>query len=317
MVRKIGLMDFGTRSAETNSLSIIEQVVNEAVLAEQLGYSRLWYGEHFIARPNIPWFSPEPILPLICGYTGKIRVGVAGVLIHYNSPLRVAANFKLLNNLFDNRIDLGYAKGSPVKSFLPYVDYVKYGSFDESREGLNARIDATRNLLMNEQQLIREEVLVPPFGGAIPDQWNLVGSVAGYQHSLELQLNCSRTIFHKNVDLSADLDKLQEYRENFRNRYGYQPQVNIAVAGTCQGSPPAIEHIIRESTANMDFIEPETRVCGAPAAVFDRLSFYAEKYGVDEIIFYEISRSEYNRKNSLELISEVFQLADATAPVYV
>jgi alkanesulfonate monooxygenase SsuD/methylene tetrahydromethanopterin reductase-like flavin-dependent oxidoreductase (luciferase family) len=48
---------------------------------------------------------------LIAGMTTRIRVGTAGVLLTYSSPIKVANAFLLLATLFAHRIDLGLARG--------------------------------------------------------------------------------------------------------------------------------------------------------------------------------------------------------------
>ena len=46
----------------------------------------------------------------IASATQRIRVGSGGVMLVHYSPYKVAENFKVLGNLFPNRIDLGIGR---------------------------------------------------------------------------------------------------------------------------------------------------------------------------------------------------------------
>jgi luciferase family oxidoreductase group 1 len=79
---------------------------------DEWGYRRYWLAEHHGAGAKTP--SPEILTGLIAGLTRDIRVGPAGILMRYSSPLKVAESFLLLHELFPGRIDLGVARGSGV-----------------------------------------------------------------------------------------------------------------------------------------------------------------------------------------------------------
>jgi len=305
-IKKIGLMDFGTRSKKMDSLSIIESVIDDAVLAEKLGFHRLWYGEHFITSANSPWFSPDMLLPLICGNTNSIRVGVAGVLVGYTSPIRTASSYKMLNNLFNNRIDLGFAKGTPGSNFLPYFSQPKITSYEEGVQNIQNQITAISSLLHHEDEHVKNGVILSPYKGAVPSLWNLGGSPHSYQASLGNQLNCSRTLFHKGVNLEKGLDNLKSYRDDFYKQYGRLPEVNIALAGFTSPNKTKRAEVVALSEAEFDFVEPTTRLCCEPQELLDKLSAYAEQYDADEVIFYDLARNPEDRRESMAWISEVF-----------
>jgi alkanesulfonate monooxygenase SsuD/methylene tetrahydromethanopterin reductase-like flavin-dependent oxidoreductase (luciferase family) len=309
-IKSIGLMDFGTRSKNIDTLSIIDSVINDAVLAEQLGFSRLWYGEHFITSANIPWFSPDLLLPLICGNTNTIRVGLAGVLAGYTSAIRTASGFKLMNNLFNDRIDLGFAKGAPNKGFTPYFNRPKITTNQEGQDHLQSQIKSIVSLLLDEEIHLKEGIVMAPYKGNIPQLWNLGGSAHSYTASLEFRTNCSRTIFHQGVDHTSGLEELKRYREKFHNQFGVLPQINIAVAGFCSSDQAEITNVINTSESEHDFVDVSTRLCSTPSEFYDKVTAYAEHYDVDEIIFFELARVPEQRRESMAKISEIFALGD-------
>src|SRR4051812_45200033 len=76
--------------------------------AESFGYKRFWVSEHRYATSSA---SPTVLAAVAASSTDRIRVGTAGIMLRYLSPLRVAEDFSLLELLFPQRIDLGTING--------------------------------------------------------------------------------------------------------------------------------------------------------------------------------------------------------------
>ena len=106
---KVGLLDFGNTKIGKTSGDILNETFECVVAAEKAGYSRYWLTEHH--NTFLAWGGPELLIGLLAGITGRIRIGSAGILLSYYSPLKVAENFKLLATLFPGRIDMGIARG--------------------------------------------------------------------------------------------------------------------------------------------------------------------------------------------------------------
>ena len=109
----IGLLEMGYREENKTALGTIQDIIEYAVHADELNFSRFWLTEHHDDDKDLPYGSPEMLIALIVGMTERIKVGAAGVLAKIHEPYFTASNFKFLNNLFSNRIDLGLAKSSP------------------------------------------------------------------------------------------------------------------------------------------------------------------------------------------------------------
>ncbi|MGB3342806.1 MAG: LLM class flavin-dependent oxidoreductase [Aequorivita sp.] len=147
---KLGLLEQGKTNENINSLKTIEHIIDYAIAAEKKGFSRFWLTEHHYSFPPHPYTNPDILISIIAGMTEKIKIGSAGVLINLHSPLSIVTNYKLLNNLFYDRIDLG----------LPYsltdVDYInQLGTMDISGDNkallYEERTRMIRNLMYNEE----------------------------------------------------------------------------------------------------------------------------------------------------------------------
>ncbi|WP_226037200.1 LLM class flavin-dependent oxidoreductase [Aquibacillus saliphilus] len=86
----------------------IINTVRLAQIAERLGYHRFWLSEHHLETQGHS--SPEILIPHIAANTSAIRVGSGGVMLPHYSAYKVAKNFRLLEALYPNRIDLGVGR---------------------------------------------------------------------------------------------------------------------------------------------------------------------------------------------------------------
>lgn len=76
--------------------------------AEKLGYHRFWVSEHHLE--TLGHSSPEVLIPHLAAHTSTIRIGSGGVMLPHYSAYKVAENFRLLEALYPNRIDLGVGR---------------------------------------------------------------------------------------------------------------------------------------------------------------------------------------------------------------
>lgn len=89
-----------------------EALNNTIILAQELekfGYYRFWVSEHHDTK-SLAGSSPEVLISSIAAKTKSIRVGSGGVMLHNYSSYKVAENFKVLEALYPNRIDLGVGR---------------------------------------------------------------------------------------------------------------------------------------------------------------------------------------------------------------
>lgn len=304
---KLGLLDFGIRSPSINSIAIIEDLVDYAISADQLGYTRFWLAEHHNFDPLAAWLNPEVLIPIIAGVTDRIRVGAGGIILANHSPYRIAYTFKLLNNLFNDRIDLGIAKGYSSRNINSSESSLKL-HITSSKELVEAKLkDNLKSLLYylkKEDELSREEIVIPPFHGSIPEVWSLSGSYRNFDILAKEGINISRSLFHFGSDLSFNKDQLSEYRELFYSLNGYIPKVTLAFSGACSKDGT----MAKKSYENHSYAFTPDNIVGCPSLFQDRLSQYEYDYGIDEFIFMNVALDPDARKDSIALISDKLEL---------
>jgi probable LLM family oxidoreductase len=117
---ELGLDTFGDVNADDSGrvlsqAQVIRDVVEEAVLADQLGIHFIGVGEHH--RPDLAISAPEVVLAAIAARTKRIRLGSAVTVLSTDDPVRVFERFATLDALSGGRAEIILGRGSFTESF--------------------------------------------------------------------------------------------------------------------------------------------------------------------------------------------------------
>ncbi len=118
---------------------VLRDVVEEAVLADELGIDFIGLGEHH--RPDFAISSPEIVLAAIAGRTKRIRLGTAVTVLSTDDPVRVFQRFSTLNAVSNGRAEVILGRGSFIESYPLFgFDTGDYDLLFEERLDLFARL---------------------------------------------------------------------------------------------------------------------------------------------------------------------------------
>src|SRR5215217_8652146 len=117
---ELGLDTFGdvTIDADSRPLpqsQVIRNVIDEAVLADELGVDFIGVGEHH--RADFAVSAPEVLLAAIAGRTSRIRLGSAVTVLSSDDPIRVFQRFSTLDAVSNGRAEVVLGRGSFIESF--------------------------------------------------------------------------------------------------------------------------------------------------------------------------------------------------------
>ena len=104
----------------------IRQVVDEAVLADELGVDVIALGEHH--RPEYSISTPETVLAAIAARTSRIRLASGVTVLSSDDPVRVFQRFATVDALSNGRAEVILGRGSFTESF-PLFGY-DLGDYD-------------------------------------------------------------------------------------------------------------------------------------------------------------------------------------------
>ena len=115
-----GLHTFGDVTADEHgaplsSAQTIRNIVDEAVLADELGIDAFGVGEHH--RDDFALSSPEIALAAIAGRTERILLGTGVTVLSSDDPVRVYERFATLDALSNGRAEAIMGRGSFTESF--------------------------------------------------------------------------------------------------------------------------------------------------------------------------------------------------------
>ncbi len=93
--------------------------LEEAVLAEELGFDNVWASEHHFSKDA---WNPSPItfLAAVAARTARVRVGTYVLLLPFHNPVRVAEDIAVLDNISNGRVDLPVGVGSAAEEFRTF-----------------------------------------------------------------------------------------------------------------------------------------------------------------------------------------------------
>ncbi len=117
----------------------IRQVVEEAVLADELGIDVIALGEHH--RPDFSISSPETVLAGIATRTKRIKLASGVTVLSSDDPVRVFERFATVDALSHGRAQIILGRGSFTESFPLFgYDLQDYEVLFEEKVALFAQI---------------------------------------------------------------------------------------------------------------------------------------------------------------------------------
>jgi probable LLM family oxidoreductase len=137
---EFGLDTFGdvTNDATGQPLphaQVIRNVIDEAVLADQLGIDFIGLGEHH--RADFAISAPEVVLAAIAARTSHIRLGSAVTVLSSDDPIRVFQRFATVDAASGGRAEVILGRGSFTESFPLFgFDLRQYEELFEEKLGL-------------------------------------------------------------------------------------------------------------------------------------------------------------------------------------
>ena len=330
---KLGVLDQSPIRAGGTPAQAIAETVRLAQEAEALGYSRYWLAEHH-GTDGFAGSSPEIMIARVAGATSTIRVGSGGVMLSHYSPLKVAENFKLLENMFPGRIDLGIgrAPGSDglTAAALAYGNQVGIEYFPTKIADLSAFLTDSPP---TTEAFAR--VRATPRAPEIPELWLLGSSDQSAAYAAHFGIAFSFAHF---IAPEAAVPVLAYYRDQFKpSGILAAPQASAGVYVICADTAEEAERLAASRDywrlklgqgQHLPYPPPEealaypytpqeraqiehnkaNRITGTPAMVRAKLEELADQLGVDELVILTITYDFGARLHSYRLLAEAFGL---------
>ncbi len=135
----------------TNAAGFLDNLRQQAVLAEELGFEAIWLGEHHFTPFGVGDL-PNPILlgADLAARTSRIRIGQMANIATWWHPIRLAEDLAMLDNMSGGRLEVGFGRGIwPYEGpqFHPNADPRKDA---ENRELFQETVEIVRKIWGDE-----------------------------------------------------------------------------------------------------------------------------------------------------------------------
>ena len=129
-----------TDASRAGDRKVFDDIVEQAVLAEQMGFDVIWCVEHTALSNYAHMSAPETVLAFLAGKTQRIHLGHGVVCLPpaMNHPVKVAERIATLDLLSHGRVHFGVGKGGTQQ---------ESGTFGYDLATLNPQIDEAMYLI--------------------------------------------------------------------------------------------------------------------------------------------------------------------------
>ena len=102
----------GSAGEATSAEEHIDNLRQQTILAEELGFEAMWLGEHHFGPYGVGDI-PNPILlgADLAARTSRIRIGQMANIAPWWHPIRLAEDLAILDNMTGGRVEVGFGRG--------------------------------------------------------------------------------------------------------------------------------------------------------------------------------------------------------------
>lgn len=324
----LNILDYSPIDEGKTAREALLETTELAQLAERSGYSRFWVAEHHKVA-SVAGSTPEMLMMHLATSTSEIRIGSGGVMLPHYSTYKVAENFRMLEALHPNRIDLGIGRSRSYQAVNKALN-----SMRERAEPYEEQLNQLKNYLAD-----KSELPAMPITETAPDLW-LLGTGEG-SAALAAEKGMAYSYAHFARPSIDGVEIIGKYRSEFKaSPFLVQPKVMIAVFAVVAETKEQAEEIAKAFDLWLLFVESNTpppyypsietaklrgfstreqqkvlenrkrMIIGNANFVKVEIERIAELYKADEITIIPNVAGAENRMNGIRLLAEAFGLAN-------
>lgn len=318
----VSILDLATVRHGQPIAESLKESTELAVLADELGFHRLWFAEHHNME-TIASSATSVLLAHMGAHTTNIRLGAGGIMLPNHAPLVIAEQFGTLHELYGDRIDLGLgrAPGTDQKTLMALrrtnqsadrfpSDVVELQSYlqGESRiPGINAYPGTGTNVPL---------VILGSshFGAQLAAQLGLTYSFAS--HFAPQMLESAAALYRSEFTASKDLAEpyfiaaanviiadTQQRAEELWER-AKRARIRTMLGRGRQLSDDDVEQLVHSVAGQQVLQMLEMTAVGTPDVVRDWLDDFASRINANELIVTNMAGPLEDRRRALQLMSE-------------
>lgn len=326
---KLSVLDQSPIAEGMSPQEALNNTVELAKHTEKLGFERFWVSEHHDST-SLAGSSPEVLIAHLAQNTSRIRVGSGGVMLPHYSSYKVAENFRLLEGLNPNRIDLGLGR---APGGMPMATMALHDGKPRDVNRYPEQIDDLLGYLTDSLPDAHpyQGLTAAPMIKTMPEVWMLGSSPSSAMLAAQKGLPYT---FAQFINGEGGPQYTQAYRNNFvPSEYLKEPKNIVAVFAICAETDEEAERVASSIDLSILMIEQGMRsngtpspekaaayqytpfeamrvrenrkrmVVGGPKKVKEKLLALSEQYQTDEIMLVSITYDFKDKLKSFELIA--------------
>lgn len=329
----LNILDYSPIDEGADAHQALWETTELARHADSLGYKRFWVSEHHMVD-SVANSSPEMLMMHLASSTSNIRIGSGGVMLPHYSSYKVAENFRMMEALHPNRIDIGIGRSPSYRMVNQALneDKAKRQSYEQQVDDLKKYF--TDNTVEEHRF---QSLIAAPRISTTPEMWMLgtgdrgarvaaaqgtgyvfahfakpglrgVSIVENYRHHFQPStlLQSPKTMIALFTVVAETEEEAEELAKAFdlwlyfvesENQPPYYPSVETARK---RGFTASEEERVRQNRRRM--------IIGTPKKVKTEIEKISEAFDADEIMIVPNVSGIENRKKVIELLANEFDL---------
>jgi luciferase family oxidoreductase group 1 len=248
----LNILDYSPIDEGANARQALLATTDLAKSAEELGYHRFWVAEHHHVL-SVAGSSPEMLMMHLATSTKRMRIGSGGVMLPHYSAYKVAENFRMLEALHPNRIDLGIGRSPSYQIVNRALNETKGKrvSYEQQVQDIYKFItdDTSEDHRFNS-------LIATPIIETIPEMW-MLGTGMG-SAKIAADSGAAYAFAHFAKPSEAGLDAADHYRKHFKpSRLLDKPKVMIAVFAIIAETAEKAEELAKAFDLWLLFVESD------------------------------------------------------------
>lgn len=198
--------------AEGHEQRRFRQAIEQAKLADELGYGCWWQVEHHGAGEFSLSSAPELLLAAIAQHTSRLRLGHAAVLApsRFNHPIRIAERAATLDHLSDGRVELGMTRSTVPEWRLFDIDADQARAQTQQAFEMVPKIWTSDRFSYHSDVFRIDDVAIgpKPVQRPHPPLWQAAASPSSFEDAGRRGVGVLGTTFWESLDRTSKLIKL-------------------------------------------------------------------------------------------------------------
>lgn len=326
---KLSVLDQAPITKGNNAAGALKKAEELAILADELGYHRMWMAEHH-GTGAFASSAPEVTAAHLAAKTTNLRIGTGGVMMMHYSPLKLAEVFKTLSAFSPGRIDFGVGRAPGGDNYAMYA-------LSEGRppmvNNMYEKLAIALKLLNDEvpEESLYNKTIATPANIVLPEAWLLGSTGNSAIQAGRLGLGYSFAQFFQG-GMTPSI--LEAYRTNFKpSAFMEKPEINVTYLVTAAETKEEAEFealpqdiarlslmkgqihqiLTPEEAQNYPLTEMDRmmiqenrkiHLVGSAKGVATTLQEEQAHYGFDEVMICSIPHSQEKRLNVYRLLAE-------------